>query len=133
MSARPSAIAGLLGLAALAAHGAESSETDQIAQHSMIGLSEKRVLACLGEPARRRKVGMEEVWTFPIGQMRTEGGLLALGLNGYVSAFPASRPCQVKVVIDRYGVSQVFYADPDGDALPLGQQCLFPVEACVGD
>jgi hypothetical protein len=97
----------------------------------MIGLSKKHILACLGEPARRTRVGTEEVWTFPIGEMRTEGGLLALGLNESVSAFPASRPCDVKIVIDRFGVNRLFYAGPDGAELPLGQQCRFAVDRCV--
>ena len=56
-------------------------EVDQIAQSRLIGLSQKKVLACLGEPARRVPVGTEQIWTYPIGQMLNEGGLLALGLN----------------------------------------------------
>ena len=121
----------LLVLMASSAAGASEPEVDQLAQRGMIGLSETRILACLGEPAKRRRVGFEEVWTYPIGQMRTEGGPLALGLNKYSSPFPPSRLCNVQIVIDRHGVSQVVYAGPDGAALPLGQVCEFPVRSCV--
>ena len=110
---------------------APKPEIDQLAQRGMIGLSEKRILACLGEPTKRRRVGFEEIWTYPIGQMRNEGGLLALGLNKYTSPFPPSRLCNVQIVIDRYGVSQVVYSGPDGAALPLGQLCEFPVRNCI--
>jgi hypothetical protein len=120
----------LLALLALTACGPKP-EVDQLAQHGMIGLSEKRILACLGEPAQRRRVGFEEVWTYPIGQMRTEGGLFALGLNKYSSPFPPSRQCVVRIVIDKYGVSQVHYAGPDGGELPLGQICEFPARTCI--
>jgi hypothetical protein len=111
---------------------APKTEVDQLAQHGMIGLSQTRILACLGEPAKRRRVGFEDVWTFPIGQMRNEGGPRALGLNKYSSPFPPSRLCNVIIVIDRYGVSQVRYAGPDDAELPLGQLCEFPVRNCVG-
>ena len=120
----------LLTLLALTACDAKP-EVDQLAQRHMIGLSKKRILACLGEPASRAIVGFEEIWTFPIGEMRTEGGPLALGLNAYSAPSNLSRLCNVKIVIDRYGVSQVGYTGPDGGALPLGQLCEFPVRTCV--
>ena len=121
----------LLALLTSSAAQASEPEVDQLAQRGVIGLSQKRILACLGEPAHRRRVGFEEIWTYPIGEMRTEGGPLALGLNKYSSPFPPSRLCNVQIVIDRYGVSQVVYAGPDGAALPLGQLCEFPVRNCV--
>jgi len=107
-------------------------EVDQIAQSRLIGLSEKKILACLGEPAKRVAIGTEQIWTFRIGQMLNEGGLLALGLNEYATPFPPDRACNVNVVIDRHGVSQVTYAKADGRALPLGQLCEFDVNRCVG-
>ena len=106
-------------------------EVDQIAQSRLIGLTQKKVLACLGEPARRVPVGTEQIWTYPIGQMLNEGGLLALGLNEYSTPFPPSRDCHVNIVIDRYGVSQVHYSQPNGRALPLGQLCEFDVNRCI--
>jgi hypothetical protein len=132
MGVKAKPVGAFIALLALAACDDRKPEVDQIAQRSMIGLSRKHVLACLGKPALRKPVGTEEIWTYPIGEMRTEGGLLALGLNDSVSPFPASRPCRVDIVIDRYGVSQVRYAAPDGGALPLGQRCLFDVGKCVG-
>ena len=94
-------------------------------------MSKKKILACLGQPSERYHVGFEEVWTFPIGEMRTEGGPLALGLNAYSAPSNLSRLCDVKIVIDNFGVSQVTYSKPDNSALPLGQMCIFPVRRCV--
>jgi hypothetical protein len=118
-------------LALLAVSGCDRPEVDQIAQHSLIGMSKTKILACLGEPARRARVGFEEIWTFPIGAMRTEGGPFALGLNAYSAPSNLSRLCNVKIVIDKYGVSQVAYSGPGDAALPLGQMCIFPVHNCV--
>jgi len=118
-------------LALLAVSGCDRPEVDQIAQHSLIGMSKTKILACLGEPSRRARVGFEEIWTFPIGEMRTEGGPFALGLNAYSAPSNLSRLCNVKIVIDRYGVSQVAYSGPGDTALPLGQMCIFPAQRCV--
>jgi hypothetical protein len=37
----------------------------------------------------------------------------------------------VVLVMTNARVSEVGYAAVDGQPLPLGQECLFPVEACV--
>jgi len=37
----------------------------------------------------------------------------------------------VTYTITATNTGQVAYAAADGQALPLGQECLFPVEACV--
>jgi hypothetical protein len=118
-------------LALLDVSGCERPEVDQIAQHSLIGMSKTKILACLGQPAKRVRVGFEDIWTFPIGEMRTEGGPFALGLNAYSAPSSLSRLCNVKIVIGNYGVSQVAYSGPDDAALPLGQMCIFPVRNCI--
>jgi hypothetical protein len=121
----------LFAVFALSACGFERPEIDQIAQTSLIGLSKKKVLACLGPTSRRVRVGTEEIWSFPIGELRTEGSFLALGLNEYATPFGSSGRCSVNIVIDRYGVSQVNYSLADGGDLPIGQQCIYSVRACV--
>jgi len=121
----------LLPLAALAlAACAETPGVDQIAQTTMIGLAKRDVLACLGEPARRRWVAQgEETWTYPIGVTTTNTPPWGGGLN--FAALRPAFPCDVQVVMTNAHVSQVSYTLPDGRALPSGSECSFAVQACA--
>ena len=128
-------VAILLGaLSALLLGGCERArpEADQIAQQRMIGLSKHDVLACLGRPARRAAAGeATEIWTYAGGQTRGYGPQWAIGLNTNLPPFASPGACEAKAVMTNGRVSQVFYAAASGEALPLGQECLFPVERCV--
>jgi hypothetical protein len=127
--------AAALGLiAALALGGCESQplEVNQVAQQSMIGLSKREVLACLGPPAHRAPAGQAtEIWTYVGGQMRGYGPQWAIPLNTNLLPFTPPGSCDVVMVMTNARVSEVGYAAIDGTALPLGRECLFPVEACV--
>jgi hypothetical protein len=122
-----------LGLfAALALEGCEPLETDQVAQQSMIGLKARDIRACLGPPASRAPAGQAtEIWTYADGEMRGYGPQWAILLNTNLPPFGRPGTCEVKLVMTNARVSQVSYAGGDGEPLPLGQECLFPVEACV--
>ncbi len=109
---------------------ADRPVVDQIAQTTMIGLSTQDILACLGEPVRRRAVAQAtEIWTYPVGYTTTDAPPWAAGLDFNLSAQPVS--CDVKLVMTNARVSQVSYALPDGRALPSGRQCTFAVQACA--
>jgi hypothetical protein len=124
------AAAGLIALLTLG--GCQPLEVDQVAQQSMIGLSKRHILSCLGEPAQRVRAGQDtEIWTYAGGQLRGYGPQWALLLNTNLPPFGGSGTCEVKLVMTNAKVSQVLYAAADGEALPLGQECLFPVESCV--
>jgi hypothetical protein len=122
-----------LGLfAALMLGGCQPLEVDQVAQQSMIGLKASDIRACLGRPASRAPAGQAtEIWTYSGGQMRGYGPQWALLLNTNLPPFEGTGTCEVTLVMTNGRVSQVGYAGPDGQALPLGQECLFPVEACL--
>jgi hypothetical protein len=106
-------------------------EGDQIAQQKMIGLSKKKILACMGAPAHRLRVGATEIWTYPLGAAVVEGGIFSPGLNGMASFFGgADAFCNVNVVTTNGAASQVYYSAPDGGPLRLGEQCLFKVQNC---
>jgi hypothetical protein len=127
-------VAALGLLAALALEGCESQplEVNQVAQQSMIGLSKRDILACLGQPATRAPAGQAtEIWTYVGGHMRGYGPQWAIGLNTNLIPFAAPGNCDVVLVMTNARVSQIGYAAVDGGALALGQECLFPVEACV--
>ena len=83
-----------LGLfAALMLGGCQPLEVDQVAQQSMIGLSKRDILACLGPPAETaRQAGQAtEIWTYAGGRMRGYGPQWAIGLNTNLAAVRAGR------------------------------------------
>ena len=123
----------MLGLfAALVLGGCQPLEVDQVAQQSMIGLSARDIRACLGPPAHRTPAGQAtEIWTYPGGELRGYGPQWAILLNANLPPFGGIGTCEVTLVMTNERVSQVDYAGADGQALPLGQECLFPVERCA--
>jgi hypothetical protein len=109
---------------------ADKPTVDQIAQMAMIGLSNKDVLVCMGEPVRRHWVAQAtEIWTYPVGVTTTDTPPWGAGLN--LAATQGPLPCDVKVVMTNAHVSQVAYSLPDGRALPSARQCTFLVQACA--
>jgi len=119
-------------IAALTLSGCQPLEVDQVAQQSMIGLSKRDILACMGEPPQRVGAGdRSEIWTYVGGRMRGYGPQWAIGLNTTLIPFTSGGSCDVVLVMTNARVSQVGYTAVDGLSLPLGQECLFPVERCV--
>jgi hypothetical protein len=108
----------------------DAAEVDQIAQSRLIGISGKALRACLGAPAKRRAVGMEAIWTYTVGALTADGPAFLFPLD--LNTLGAGGACEVRFVVDRYGVSQIYYTLPGGAPLPLGQLCNFPVDACAG-
>jgi hypothetical protein len=117
-------IAAVLALSAVAAC-AWKPDADQIAQSKMIGLSKKAILACMGEPVRRRSIGATDIWSFASGTVRIEGESIA------TFGYKRHALCNVEIVLTKGMVSQVTYTGPDGDPLDLGERCSFDVERCV--
>jgi hypothetical protein len=112
-----------------AAAPAYAAEVDQIAQSRLIGISGKALRACLGPPAWRRAIGVQSLWTYPVGTLTADGPAFLFPLD--LNALGAGGVCEVRFVFGRFGVIQVRYTLPGGAPLPLGQNCSFPVEACA--
>jgi hypothetical protein len=110
---------------------AEAPETDPLAQTTMIGLSEREVLACMGgQPSRvTRPAQATEIWTYRSGVTTTDSPPWSVGTN--FSLLQPDAACDVRIVMTNRHVSQVAYAMPDGRALPSGRQCSFPVWSCA--
>lgn len=125
------AIIPMLSLILALAGCGQGPEVDQVAQQSMIGLSKRQALACMGSPARRDIIGSTQIWTYRSGVMRTNGAPWAIGLNLGAPPFGPQGACQVRLVLTNAKVSQVTYAAADGADLPPGQQCVFAVENCA--
>jgi hypothetical protein len=126
-------IAGTIVFLALAGVG-QAAEVDQIAQQKMIGLAKKKILVCLGAPAKRIRIGSTDIWTYPIGKAVGDSPLFAPALSmAPLGVFGADNgACNVNVIMTNGAVSQVVYHAADGGPLPLARQCLFAVENCVG-
>jgi hypothetical protein len=117
---------------ALTLSGCQPLEVDQVAQQSMIGLSKRDILACFGQPAQRVPSGQgTEIWTYVGGQMRGYGPQWALLLNTNLVPFTPAGSCDVVLIMTNARVSEVGYTAVDGGGLPLGRECVFPVERCV--
>jgi hypothetical protein len=125
------AVTGMLALLLALTACERRPEVDQVAQQSMIGLSAKKILACMGDPARRDVVASTQIWTYPTGHMETGGAIWAVGLNLGAPPLGPVGPCDVKLVFTKGKVTQVTYATPANGDLPLGQLCIFAVENCV--
>ncbi len=123
----------VLAFLALTVCEAQTLEVDQIAQQKMIGLSKKAIRACMGLPAKRVSISSTEIWTYATGKGEVGGFFLASGANGMARfGSPTDRFCNVNIVMTNAVVSQVTYSAPDGGELPLGEQCVFAVQNCVG-
>jgi hypothetical protein len=116
----------ILALLALGGCGLEKPETDQVAQAKMIGLPKKKIIACMGKPARRRAIGSTEIWSYPVGTVEIEGqGFATFGFPRHGGA------CAVNVIMTNGLVSQIAYSGPAGDPLDLGEYCRFSAQDCV--
>jgi hypothetical protein len=126
-------IATTIAFSALAADAGRAAEVDQIAQQKMIGLAKKKILVCLGAPAKRVRIGATDIWTYPIGEAPFETPFFspALSMGSVPPSSPSGASCNVNIVLTNGAVSQVVYHGADGGPLPLGRQCLFPVAACA--
>ena len=127
---KSAATAGLVVVLGLS--GCQPLEVDQVAQQSMIGLSKRDILACFGQPAQRVPAGQAtEIWTYVGGQMRGYGPQWAIGLNTNLLPFTPPGSCDVVLVMTNAHVSEVGYTAVEGGGLPLGRECIFPIERCV--
>jgi hypothetical protein len=103
----------------------EWPESDQVAQAKMIGLSKKKVRACLGAPDWRKAIGSTEIWSYG-------SGTTAIESQGFATfGYPRHARCRINVVMTNGAVSQIDYAGLAGDSLDLGERCAFPASACA--
>ena len=124
-------ITGTVAFFALAGCAGQGPEVDQLAQQKMIGLSKHKILACLGVPAKRVRIGSTDIWTYPIGDAHVESPFPAPAIDMAPSTSAASPTCNVNVVMTNGAVTQVVYHNADGGPLPLGRECLFAVQNCI--
>ncbi len=117
------------------------------AQTKVVGLSEERLLACMGAPANKAVEGNREVWSYNSenGYVTSEQSSRHFCKLELVTFFgpscvdwfsrstppPVRRACTVKIVMNNSRVTQVNYVGPTGEPLTHGEQCRFAVENCL--
>lgn len=128
-------VAGLL----LAGCALQRAQDASDAKAALVGMPKEQLLACMGPPASVGKVGSTDVWSYELGNGRTDsfGTVSVWGTRGQASGFSSnvttSRFCRVDVVMSAGQVSRVNYSGPTGGLLTAGEQCAFAVENCLHD
>jgi hypothetical protein len=113
-------------------------------QTKIVGLSEERLLACMGAPANKAIEGNKEVWSYNSDYVTSEQSSRHFCKLELVTFFgpscvdwlsPPTRPpvlaCTAKIVMNNSRVTQVNYVGPTGEPLTHGEQCGSAVENCL--
>jgi hypothetical protein len=118
------------GLAALALAACEPDST-QLAEAGLVNQPAAKITACFGQPDRRMKAGLEEIWVYRVGRLRVEGWLPAYGPDERPTFSAPNGDCEARFTLDRYSVKGVAYTTTDGRALPQGERCEIDVKRCL--
>lgn len=114
----------------------------QDSRNRLVGLSDEKILACMGRPQGRFTYGSTEVWQYNSNAGREAGGGLAnapahgatpMGAGAPVSAStPAAgaRYCVVNIAMSNKAVQSVNYSGLSG-AAPEAEQCATAVKGCL--
>jgi hypothetical protein len=106
----------------------------QDAKEQLVGMSDEKILACMGPPHNRSAVGGTEVWQYGSGDNSTTavGNANAWG-GGMVTASvsTSSRYCMINIAMANHVVRSVNYSGPTGGLVTEGEQCAFAVKACL--
>ena len=103
----------------------------QLAETDLFNQPARRLHECFGEPAKRQRVGIEQVWIYDIGRLRAQGWVAALGLDEHQTFSAPTPDCQARFTVDSHGVRGIAYTDAAGHALPQAEVCDTPVRACL--
>ena len=117
-------------------------EDPEIAQTKIVGLSEQRLLACMGAPANKAVEGNRAVWSYNSDYEQSSRRFCKLELVTFFGPScvdqisPPTQPpvrvaCTVKIVMNDSRVTQVNYFGPTGEPLTHGEQCRLAAENCV--
>ena len=105
----------------LTACAIQRSQIANDAQSKMVGLSNERVLACMGPPLNKATEGGTEVWSYNSGNNATPAG------DG------KGRHCTINVKIWNGRVGAVDYLGPSGGLIAPNEACASAVEKCVAN
>ncbi len=108
----------------------EDSHVAQLAQNSLVGLSEAELVSCLGVPNRRERFGQMSVLSYD-GSSTSSGGLsLTLPVVGGLS-FTGGGNCHLAVRVDSGRVSSIRYTGEVDAPFAPRAYCAPLVRSCV--
>jgi hypothetical protein len=104
----------------------------QDARQQLVGFSEEKILACMGQPQGRFTFAGTEVWQYNSGvgrrgQSSATAGNTAMGAGAPVKA---SRYCVVNIAMSNRVVQSVSYTGLTG-VLPEDEQCASAIKKCL--
>src|SRR3990172_3176391 len=105
----------------------------QDARRQLVGFSDEKILACMGQPQGRFTFGNTEVWQYNSrGQAAGAGNPQARGTSamGAGAAVASGGYCIVNIAMSNRTVQSVNYSGLTG-VLPQDQQCASAVKACL--
>jgi len=111
----------------MAAGGCGAIERAQLAKdakQSLVGMSDERILACMGPPRSRAAAGGLEVWQYQSGNGQID---IERDVNGAVAT---QRHCLINISMRERQVQSVSYSGPTGGLLSAGEQCAFALQGC---
>lgn len=90
------------------------------AQKKLVGMSEEKLLACMGPPTRKASSGGTDVWQYQPND-RVQVNL----------SIDETRSCTVNVALTQRTVQSVSYIGPTGGFISKNEQCAFAIRACL--
>lgn len=105
----------------------------QDAKRQLVGMSDEKILTCMGPPQAKASAGATEVWQYASGNGHTQGNVMVSGNRNFAtgSVVSSSRFCNVNVAMNNHVVQSVNYAGPTGGLITEGEQCAFVVSNCL--
>ncbi len=105
----------------------------QDARRQLVGFSDEKILACMGQPQGRFTFGNTEVWQYNSrGQAAGAGNTQARGSSAMGAGAPVASGgyCIVNIAMSNRTVQSVSYSGLTG-VLPQDEQCASAMKACV--
>lgn len=119
---------------ALAGCAIQRSLQAQDAQKQLVGMTDEKIMTCMGPPHSRSAAGATEVWQYGSGDGTTSAHANANNWGGGIvtgSVTSSSRYCMINIAMREHVVQSVNYSGPTGGILTGGEQCAFAMQACL--
>lgn len=102
------------------------------AKVELVGMSQERILSCMGVPVAEKTLGQTTVWQyFSGGDSRAVVTAQQLGQTTIATLNRKRRYCEVNLVMRSGVVEAVNYSGRTGGLVTQGEQCAFAVQNCL--
>lgn len=102
------------------------------AKSELVGMSQEKVLSCMGVPLAERTVGRTTVWQYASGgDVHSTAVAQQVGGTTVAAGNSRQRYCEISVVMRGGKVEAVNYTGRTGGLITHGEQCAFAVNNCL--